>query len=1501
MNNNSWNKLVSSTLTWILVLQLLLGAVFVPQPVYAWSAKPQKPEVPENIRAEATDTTITLYWDAVEAAKYYEININGGSKKNIYETEYTFKDLKPNTKYSIRIRTAGEKDKGEWSEKIEVTTLKKVKTPQIPRNLSAEAADSDINLSWDAAKDADSYDVEVNSSVVDNVTVTEYVYGDIEPETEYVFRVRAVNSGAKSGWSDELKVWVPKVYPAGTGNGLLGEYYDDINFRKLVFARVDPGIDFDWGFKAPGPGMDENSFSVRWTGQVQPRYSGKYTFYTYAGNGVRLWVDGKQIIDEWRLLFPRESKGTIELTAGEKYDIRLEYQDGLGEAGVVLSWSSGDQKKQVIPQEQLYCAPKAPGDISAVPHTTSVALNWNEAAGAESYDIDINGELISGVNGSEYLFENLTPDTVYTFKIRSVSSYGTSEWSKEVTVSTLEEQDPHAGNGNGLTGKYYDNIIFKKLIFERVDPTVDFDWGRGTPDPKIKGNTFSVRWEGILLPEYTAKHTLYLYSDDGARLWINGKERIDFWNPHSSKEGSAAIDLVAGEKYDIRIEYFNINKEAKVALYWSNVYEDKQIIPMEQLYTMPGVTSGPEIAPDVYEMTVTWSNTPGAEGYELEVDGAIVNVGLEAAYVHKGLEPNSQHTYRVRAVNELGKGGWSRTVTGLTLPDTPKNLASSSTSYAVALSWEAVPGAISYDIEADGNIIGSTPDTDYVHEGLQPVTEYTYRVRAVNASGAGYWSGPISELTKVGVPANINTVSASTAITFTWDADNEADSYEIELDGAMLDNGNNTAYEYTGLMPNSAHVYRLRAINELGCGDWSELRTKYTSPDIPRNITAASTGSGITLTWDAVEAAAGYDVEVQGSPVDNGNSTTYTHTDLDSNTQRTYRVRAKNEHGLGDWSGIIAKTTLSGVPVNLSYEPSETAISFGWDPVAGASTYDVEIDNNLIGDITNAEYDLTGLTPNSVHTFRVRSKNDDGISGWSEAVTASTLPAVPVIVCAEASADSVKTVWQSVYDTESYDIEVDGTVIDCGRNSEYIHQNLLPNTRHTYRVRARNEYNTGNWSGLIEKLTLPDAPRNLALEAGSSSVKLTWDRVDGAIEYEVEADGAVLAVVADNSYLCENIAPNTEHVYRVRAKSEAGAGNWSDEARTFTSVAVPQNITTFSSRDNIRLVWEEVYGVTGYEIEADGNLITIGTDGEYVHSGLMPNTTHIYRIRARMNETAGDWSEHTAATTLLASIAEVKAVSANTAISLSWTPVGDASGYNVEVDGNVVTGIPEPAYKAEGFIPNTPHTFRIMAKSENNMSDWSDLLTKYTTPDIPANITLFSTTSSITLTWEAVYDAAGYDVEVDGIVINNEIKTGYAHEGLTPNTQHNYRLRARNKFEASEWTAAIAGTTEPELTFNCEKDNLFNFVIAAPKLEEAVGRTITVTYDPEELEAVDLCAATAGQDITVGEITGTNLEIKEFTPGTIVFGLKDSGKAIMNAVKFKAKINGQSKILYVIE
>jgi len=1584
----------------------------------------------------------------------------------------------------------------------------------------------------------------------------------------------------------------------------------------------------------------------------------------------------------------------------------MEYQGAIGTAKAVLSWSCKEQMKQVIPQEQLYCLPKAPEGITAVPSIRSVVLKWNEAAGAESYDIGINNETISGVNATEYVIENLTPDTGYTIKVRSVSSFGAGEWSKAITVATLEEQDAVQGNGNGLKGEYYDNIIFKKLLLERVDQKIDFDWGKGTPDPKIKKNTFSVKWTGKLLPQYTAKHTIYLYSDDGAKLWINGKELIDYWKPHSSKEGSAAIDLVAGEKCDIKIEYFNIMGDAEVKLYWSNPYEEKTIIPMEQLFTTPGITENLQAAAEGSRITVTWDNTPGAEAYELEVDGTTVNIGMEARYVHDSLIPNSQHTYRVRAVNEVGKGGWSELVTrtsapGIpsniameetdrtitvtwdaveaaeayeierdgetagngsstsythsslipntkhkyrirsvnsngkgewsgvyskyTLPDTPENFTTAVTSNTITISWDAVPGVLSYEIEADGEVRNTGLETSYTHGGLRPNTEHTYRIRTIGYAGAGYWSTEIKASTMLAVPRNITAEATSSTITVTWDSveyaqyydlesdgiiiDNggstefthsalsantghtyrvraredlgagdwsepviiktlletpsnlnaeatdssitikwdavagadsyevelsgvrtikvsgpecvidgldsntsysyrvmascegnesewssehsiitlleapsniifessstitevkwdmvdDADRYEIEVDGIVLDNGTNTSYTHNGLepdsrheykirainsngtgvwsglllkttaphipvnlfavstsrtntlswdmveeagsyeveadskivintadtafvhrdidpdsehsyrvravnsngkgdwslplskttaphvpagitaisgsteikfvweevyeteeyeididdvlltditetvylyselAPNSEHKFRIRAVNDNGIGDWSEPVYKYTAPDVPGNISTASTSTGITLTWDEVEAAEGYQVEVLGSPVDNGNSTIYTNVDLNPNTQRTYRVRAKNGNGLGDWSAIVAETTLTDAPVNLSISSTETSIRLRWGAVAGATAYDVEADSILFEDILVNEYNMSGLSSNSQHTFRVRSKNGNAIGGWSSEITGSTLTAVPVVTLTEASYNSIKTVWESVYGASGYEIEIDGLIIDCGTDNEYIHQNLLPNTKHTYRVRSKNEYGIGNWSELIEKLTLPDIPVNLAVETTSSSAKLTWDKVGGAIGYEVEANGAVLSAGIENSFIHEKLTPYTEYVYRVRARSEAGAGNWSGEVRVFTLIGVPQNIKTFSSGNSTKLVWDEVYGITEHEIEADGSLVEIGPEAEYIHSELMPNTTHIYRIRARKADNAGDWSEPIFADTLLASIADIKAVSTNTTISLNWTTIGDAESYDVEANGNITAGILEPKYKLEGLLPNTPHTFKIMARSETNTSDWSTLITKYTTPDIPANIIVDASTTTVAISWDAVDGAVGYDIEAGGIIIDNEIKTSYTHEGLSPNTQHIYRLRARNEYEVSEWSTEIIGTTEPELVFNCAEDSLFNFVIAAPKVEDAIERTITVTYNPEELEVVDLCAATANRDIETGEIPGTNLEVKEYAPGTIVFSLIDPSKSIMNAVKFKAKINGQSKILYVIE
>jgi hypothetical protein len=162
---------------------------------------------------------------------------------------------------------------------------------------------------------------------------------------------------------------VPAV---GGGNGLTGNYYNGKNFETPVFTRIDPTIDFNWGEGAPGTGITNDSYSIRWTGKVEPRYSGTYTFYMTSDNGRRLWVNNQLIIDKWLSDWDIEYSGTITLTAGQQYDIKVEYFEDFGGANCKLSWSGPNQNKEIIPKNQLYAAVTAPG-LNSLAVTDNVA------------------------------------------------------------------------------------------------------------------------------------------------------------------------------------------------------------------------------------------------------------------------------------------------------------------------------------------------------------------------------------------------------------------------------------------------------------------------------------------------------------------------------------------------------------------------------------------------------------------------------------------------------------------------------------------------------------------------------------------------------------------------------------------------------------------------------------------------------------------------------------------------------------------------------------------------------------------------------------------------------------------------------------------------------------------------------------------------------------------------------------------------------------------------
>ncbi len=150
--------------------------------------------------------------------------------------------------------------------------------------------------------------------------------------------------------------------PFGTGNGLLGAYFNNSDFTAPVFERTDATVNFDFGGGSPSGSIGADSFSVRWTGKVEPRFAETFTFHTTSDDGVRLWVNGQLLIDQWNVHPATEHTGSISLEAGQRYDVVMEYFEQDGQAVAKLAWSSPSQALQIIPQSQLYSDPPAPSE-----------------------------------------------------------------------------------------------------------------------------------------------------------------------------------------------------------------------------------------------------------------------------------------------------------------------------------------------------------------------------------------------------------------------------------------------------------------------------------------------------------------------------------------------------------------------------------------------------------------------------------------------------------------------------------------------------------------------------------------------------------------------------------------------------------------------------------------------------------------------------------------------------------------------------------------------------------------------------------------------------------------------------------------------------------------------------------------------------------------------------------------------------------------------------------
>jgi hypothetical protein len=243
----------------------------------------------------------------------------------------------------------------------------------------------------------------------------------------------------------------PTPSPTPIPNGFVAQYFANQTLSGTPkITRVDSSINFNWGYGSPDSSIPVDHFSARWT-RTATFSQGTYQFTVTGDDGVRLFIDNKIVIDQWRVQAPT-TYVTIQTLSQGIHQIKLEYYENAGGAVAKLSY-------------------------------------------------------------------------------------------QQVSI------------GSSFVGAYYANQTLSGTPTQmRLDSAVNFDYKTGSPMPTIPVDHFSVRW--VQTATFTSgNYQFTVTSDDGVRLYIDGKLAINRWVNQAPTTNTAKVSL-SGGTHQIKMEYY---------------------------------------------------------------------------------------------------------------------------------------------------------------------------------------------------------------------------------------------------------------------------------------------------------------------------------------------------------------------------------------------------------------------------------------------------------------------------------------------------------------------------------------------------------------------------------------------------------------------------------------------------------------------------------------------------------------------------------------------------------------------------------------------------------------------------------------------------------------------------------------------------------------------------------------------------------------------------------
>ena len=1373
------------------------------------------PATPSGLGTTSTGPTeITLSWSAVTGAASYQLQrrTNGGAWGSPMDagsgTTYTDTGLDPSTTYDYEVRSVNTAGSSGWSGVVTASTTAAT-APDAVSDLAAMAGASSISLSWSApasnGADISGYDLDVSdddSSWSDLATLaataTSHEHMNLGPGTMKYYRIRAMNSVGYSDWSASDSATVAAVVPGKP---------------SLIATAGDGLIMLTWVAPSATGGADITGYTIQ-----------------VSINGTTGWGN----------LATKAADDTTHdhtgLTPGTTRYYRISARNSVGSG----DWSD-------VASATIGGAAPPPGGAT----DTSSPRNLSVTA----VDIDTTAQGTSTTSLSlAWLVPSDPPDdgdanTTFGYEAE-VWNPATQTWGSVMNLNTatppvLEVATPGV-DGTTQAGSLTDSGLMGTTEYTYRVRAVDGTM-RGSWSTQEAGTTVAV---SPTQPKLTAT--------------AMGTDKIVLTWTVPDDGGSDIIGYIlqVGATADAITEYVNAAGTAVATIVMLDAAQ-QSVTHMMNSGTPP---------------------TPIAAGTERHYQVTAVN-GVVAT-----TDPPTANA----AWSAASDSATATTATGV--PGAPTSLTFVNTT----------PGSIGITVVANANTGGSAITTTEIQRynaasdswtllqdndtGTITVTNldnnvrYYFRARSKNANGAGPWFTD-SVVTAAGpatAPKLTATVNGPNSITLSWtvpenDGGTTITDYTLQVSETGADGtfavdatagsgitaddvtGSSLTATHMGLSAGDTRHYRVQATDGTTPGAWSNVVSATTStggvpaaPAWDASNPLTVNGQAITLLWQTVEGATGFDVAMweDGEWVIIASNiaatpTSHIESDLAGATTYYFSVRARNANGAGPWSVVDSETTAAGTPgkpVLTATPDGATSVVLTWTaPDSGGST----ITNYAVQVSTNPTVGWEALDTTATATNATIGDNTA-----TDVPTATGEPAPPLTVT---------------------------------------HSGLTGMQTRYYRVVAATgappaDANIGAWSDVVSATTPAGVPGMPVVTATTSTdtspltdeIRLSWPAVDtggsAITEYQVQvwSSGAWmdLATVTTASYNHENLPGMTTRYYRVRAKNAVGDGPWSATATGSTAAGNPGAPVLHADQNGsseIRLTWTvpETGGspITNYQIQVstdgssgwtspedstliiDGERVLQTTDAtavNYAHTGLDPAVDRHYRVRAVNANGRGPWSNVAMASTLggrPGRPALTATASGTSMISLAWTPpTGDGgsavTGYELQYwDGSNgwmdLASLDDSvtAYTDRNIAGGTTKFYRIRAENAGGSGNWSTTAyatTATTVPSPPTLVAMADGATMIKLTWTAGHDGGlaitGYHLQESSNAgsswadVDDDIAPGmtmsHTDTGLTGGTTKHYRIRAENSKGDGGWSPLASATTDrsipgkPTLTVN---------------------------------------------------------------------------------------------------